>query len=658
MDMAGNKSKTASRVGAAAFALGLSLAGPQAVGVASADSAGTDAASASADSSSSGASGAASPKPAAGRAARAGRSAATAGSAAGAGPVVRAVVPGLTGERRTINRAGPRAASVTAAVLPADAEETTNSAPELTAAKPASIPRPASRRASRQLAPVIPAAAVVPTSAVSDGATPDAGLVVAAAEPALMASLPAPRAMTAAGTGLLVQVNAAVTNWFDSSANWLSGLPPNPVTEFLEGALLLVRRSLFNQVPTTDPVQIKTLVNGQIEGTLGAIDPEGDTLSYVLTGIPQQGTVQVSPDGTYVYTPGSDYPGFDRFTVAINDGGFNILDPFGSWRPAEAVARVGDDGQDPAGLITRALTIQNLTGSALTLASFSATRTVNNVAPIGTVLQPGESTSVTLAQYAFVNNRSTLVFTPTPDTATQPFSTYFDLEPFATNWGCNAVGNNCETSGSTTSGTAVLRLLDAPGTVISVPSGQGQRQADVLNQLCGTSSATCTYTPKSFDRTSYTDWKPASDSVSNLTSSPLSTTITGTSTQSVATSLKLSTSAKGSVFGVVEVSVTAEASQTWTNTYTFSQSVQATALPGEKVSIEARTPVARVTGDFVLTMRNTTWNLYDVNFDSPDADRRGEFRAVTTPITPLARRGDSSPESLYGAPAAEPWLES
>ena len=81
----------------------------------------------------------------------------------------------------------------------------------------------------------------------------------------------------------------------------------------------------------------------------------------------------------------------------------------------------------------------------------------------------------------------------------------------------------------------------------------------------------------------------------------------------MATSLKLSTSAKGSVFGVVEVSVTAEASQTWTNTYTFSQSVQATALPGEKVSIEARTPVARVTGDFVLTMRNTTWNLYDVN---------------------------------------------
>ena len=632
-----NKARSATRVGAAAFALALSLAGPQAVGVASADGSDTDSASA-ADSSSAGVSGAASHKPTSARTARASRSAAAAGSATRQSAVVRAEEPAPAGERRTSTPAArPRAASATAPVLPADAEETTVSPPKLNPAEPESAPRPEGVRAPREISPVIPAALVVPASTASDNATPDVGLTVAAAAPALVASLPAPRAMTAAGTGLLVQMNAAVTNWFDASANWLSGLPPNPVAEFLEGALLLVRRSLFNQIPTTAPVQIKTLVNGQIEGTLGAVDPEGDTLSYVLTEIPQGGTVQINPDGTYIYTPGPDYPGADRFTVAVNDGGFNILDPSGSWRPAQAFARVGDD-VEAKGVINRSLTIQNLTGSALTLTSFNATREVGNVAPIGTVLLPGESTSITLTQYVFVNNRANLDFTPTawntyPATTPRPFGTYFELEPFATNWGCNSYGNNCETSGSTTSGTAVLRLFDDPGTMISVPSGQGQRQADVLNHLCGSSSATCTYTPKSFDRTSYTDWKPASDSVSNLTSSPLSTTITGTSTQSAATSLKLSTSAKGSVFGIVEVSVTAEASQTWTNTYTFSQSVQATALPGEKVSIEARTPVARVTGDFTLVMRNTTWNLYDVNFDSPDADRRGEFRAVTTPIT-------------------------
>jgi len=32
-------------------------------------------------------------------------------------------------------------------------------------------------------------------------------------------------------------------------------------------------------------------------------------------------------------------------------------------------------------------------------------------------------------------------------------------------------------------------------------------------------------------------------------------------------------------------------------------------------------------------MRNTTWKLYDVNFDSPDADQRSEYNAITTPIS-------------------------
>jgi hypothetical protein len=624
------------------------------VGVASADGPNADSASESADSSSSGVPGAAARTPTAGRTTRAGRSADAAGSTAQERTTFRARVPAHAGARRTINpAAGPRAASATVPALLAD----TVSPPELSPAEPSSPPPSVGMHASRQLAPVIPAAGA------SDSSTPDVELGAAAAVPASIASLPAPRARTAAGTDLLVQVNAAVTDWFNASANWLAGLPANPVTEFLEGALLLVRRSLFNQVPTTAPAQIKTLVNGQIEGTLGAVDPEGDTLSYVLTEIPQQGTVQLNPDGTYVYTPGPDYSGADRFTVAVNDGGFNILNPSGSWRPAEAVGRVGDDGVDPSGLvITRALTIQNLTGSDLVLTDFSATRTVNNVAPLGTVLQPAESTSITLTQYAFVNNRSTFFFGrmievpegfPTPG-----FSGYFDLEPFATNWGCTGSTNNCQTSGSTTNRTAVLRMLDLPGTVINIPSGQGQQQADVLNQLCGSSSATCTYTPKSFDSTSFTDWKLASDSVSNNTTSPLTTTITVTTQQQTATTLKLTTSAKVTVFEIVELGVTTEASQTWTDTYTFSQAITVTAQPGEKVSIESRDPVKRVTGDFTLTMGNTTWNLTDVNFDSPDPDRRGEYNAISTPITPLARRGDSSPESLYGASAAEPWLES
>jgi len=58
-------------------------------------------------------------------------------------------------------------------------------------------------------------------------------------------------------------IGAAVTSFLTSASNWFSGLPSNPVTEFLQGALLLVRRTLFDLFPTLNPVQ----TTGQPAGT-------------------------------------------------------------------------------------------------------------------------------------------------------------------------------------------------------------------------------------------------------------------------------------------------------------------------------------------------------------------------------------------------------
>jgi hypothetical protein len=175
-------------------------------------------------------------------------------------------------------------------------------------------------------------------------------------------------------------------------------------------------------------------------------------------------------------------------------------------------------------------------------------------------------------------------------------------------------------------------LLDPPDTVISLPSGQGQKQADVLNSFCSVGRATCSYVPRSFDATAWSLPHHASDSVRNNTTSNLTTTITVTNTQSTATSLKLSTSVKGSIFKIVEVSVTAEASQTWTSTYTFSQAITLTAKPGEEVYVETSAPIKAVTGDFFVTLGNSRWNLYDVTFDSPDPERRLRYDAIAVPI--------------------------
>lgn len=133
----------------------------------------------------------------------------------------------------------------------------------------------------------------------------------------------------------IAAVNAGVVEFFERISGLLSGLPAGPVSDFLSGALLLVRRTLFNQLPTAEPVQRVVTGLGLIEGVLNAVDPEGDRLSYSLLAAPQHGTVQITDDGKYLYTPnnaddGGTYDTPDEFTVGVSDSGFNVLNPFGS----------------------------------------------------------------------------------------------------------------------------------------------------------------------------------------------------------------------------------------------------------------------------------------------------------------------------------------
>ncbi|WP_196491419.1 Ig-like domain-containing protein, partial [Comamonas testosteroni] len=61
-----------------------------------------------------------------------------------------------------------------------------------------------------------------------------------------------------------------------------------------------------------------TPFNGKITGT----DKDNDPLTYELGTPPTHGTVTVTPDGKYTYTPNKDWsgPGTDEFTVIVDDG--------------------------------------------------------------------------------------------------------------------------------------------------------------------------------------------------------------------------------------------------------------------------------------------------------------------------------------------------
>ncbi len=53
---------------------------------------------------------------------------------------------------------------------------------------------------------------------------------------------------------------------------------------------------------------------------LSVIDNDNDTLTYNVTSQPSNGSVSISNDGTYTYTPNANFNGIDSFSFTANDG--------------------------------------------------------------------------------------------------------------------------------------------------------------------------------------------------------------------------------------------------------------------------------------------------------------------------------------------------
>jgi hypothetical protein len=63
-------------------------------------------------------------------------------------------------------------------------------------------------------------------------------------------------------------------------------------------------------------------VDGLITGTLNASQANGYALTYTVTSAPQQGSVEIHPDGTFTYTPDAQFAtlgGTDTFAVVADD---------------------------------------------------------------------------------------------------------------------------------------------------------------------------------------------------------------------------------------------------------------------------------------------------------------------------------------------------
>ncbi|MGI9125377.1 MAG: hypothetical protein ACR2JM_11595, partial [Mycobacterium sp.] len=129
-------------------------------------------------------------------------------------------------------------------------------------------------------------AAVPAAPAVSPGSTASATSTAApsAVEPAPLPARPGAVAALTAAAG-----PAAAASVFDMYNGVLA-----PIQNLIDGVLLLVRRTFFNQAPTVTPVQLTGQSTGPITGTVGAVDPEGDPMVYSITQTPLHGSAVVN----------------------------------------------------------------------------------------------------------------------------------------------------------------------------------------------------------------------------------------------------------------------------------------------------------------------------------------------------------------------------
>ena len=79
-----------------------------------------------------------------------------------------------------------------------------------------------------------------------------------------------------------------------------------------------------NEAPVCRDVKLETYKNIANSGALAASDPENDTLTYQIVKQPKRGTLELSPDGTFTYTPAQNKVGKDIFTYTATDSAGNV----------------------------------------------------------------------------------------------------------------------------------------------------------------------------------------------------------------------------------------------------------------------------------------------------------------------------------------------
>lgn len=83
-------------------------------------------------------------------------------------------------------------------------------------------------------------------------------------------------------------------------------------------------RGKADQAPVAEDDALETYKNLALNGKLKVSDPEGSALTFTVIRAPRRGSVSISEDGTFIYTPKKNKVGVDSFIYTATDAAGNV----------------------------------------------------------------------------------------------------------------------------------------------------------------------------------------------------------------------------------------------------------------------------------------------------------------------------------------------
>jgi hypothetical protein len=451
-----------------------------------------------------------------------------------------------------------------------------------------------------------------------------------------------------AATEVVVQPGTPFSRLSASLQDAIGGTAPaeNPISVLFSGMFEFVRRTFFNSAPSVRPLQYGQLPSGQVIGTVGAVDPDGDPLIYTVRQDPRYGTVTVTADGTFTYTPAEGFAavgGADRFDISVRQRGFhiNLLNPFAS---TTRTVSIGVDVQPSGGVgvTTQGYTVWNFSSLPVTFQGHRESHPEVSGPGVGTVIQPGQPAHFEVTYFFFHDNAVTPIFTSDAGT--------WDVHMLVIS---NLTFHDALTCSSHSSGVSCAPenygkdnafLFDLPGTTITLPPDDPRQEA-IVDLLCKDgATGKCQNFAISYQEETLTDPRIVGHIVKNTT--PDDQTYAVAISDSVSSSDSLKIAAKQSfkiLSDLINVEISEEYQHTWTNSHTFTETETLKIRSGYQAQIVAQEPIYRVHGDLTVTLGNTTWILKDVHFDSPNPNGAGVYTYESTPIPAGGSDDDEAP---------------